>query len=113
MKDPAIPKEPAVSEPAKPEPSSTLTPTNFSETRSLLHPSLPAKPGLNPSPSKLGSSQEVKTTSTAAAAPVPTPTPAPAPVAAPSPVPSVPPVDDQIARAEEVSYFLICMTLIC
>jgi hypothetical protein len=109
VKEPAAPKESALSAPeaAKPDAPSTLSPsTPLSGARSPLHPSLPAKPGATAVQSKSGSSQEAPPKATPALTPASTPTltsaPATVVAAASSPGPAAPPVDEQIARLEEV-----------
>ena len=87
----------------RPDPApSTLTAPRPSS--SPLHPSLPPKPG---SPSKpVSVSQEppkVAPTTNVVPATVPATAPAPVPVATLAPAPATTPVDDEIAKYEEVS----------
>lgn len=109
VKEPAAPKESVLTMPeaTKPDAPSTLSPsTPLSGARSPLHPSLPAKPGATAISSKSGSSQEAPPKATPAATSTSTPTltsaPATAVAAASSPGPTASPVDEQIARLEEV-----------
>ncbi|KAH9854374.1 THO complex subunit 1 transcription elongation factor-domain-containing protein [Lenzites betulinus] len=105
------PSNPPAQPAAAAAPSPEAQRQNASGGPTLLHPSLPAKPGSTPAPGESAAPSPARVSTpnpppTAAAptpvsAPLPTPTPAPAAAPTPEPAPIVLPPDDMIRKYEE------------